>query len=148
MILYQLRVELAWNYYQRKENKVKLTNEFKRDITEQHIGMLWGAYRADPWTQKSLINGLNPKLAAQFSNMMQKYVIENTRLGIPIFLAEEAPHGHMAIGTTVFPTGQGLAATFSRFLMEKAGQIISKEIRLQGAHVSYGPVMDLTRDPR
>ena len=97
---------------------------------------------------KNLINGLNPKLAAQFSNMMQKYVIENTRLGIPIFLAEEAPHGHMAIGTTVFPTGQGLAATFSRFLMEKAGQIISKEIRLQGAHVSYGPVMDLTRDPR
>ena len=29
----QLRVTLAWNYYQRKENKVKLSNEFKRDIT-------------------------------------------------------------------------------------------------------------------
>ena len=144
----QLRITLGWNYYQKKDNKVKLTDEFKRDIKEQYIGMLWGVYRADPWTQKSLINGLNPKLAAQLSNMIQKYVIENTRLGIPIFLAEEAPHGHMAIGTTVFPTGQGLAATFSTFLMEKVGQIISKEIRLQGAHVSYGPVMDLTRDPR
>ena len=144
----QLRITLAWNYYQKKENKIKLSEEFKRDIKEKHIGMFWGAYRADPWTQKSLINGLNPKLAAQFSNMMQKYNMENTRLGIPIFLAEEAPHGHMAIGTTVFPTGQGMAATFSTSLMEKVGQVISKEIRLQGAHVSYGPVMDLTREPR
>ena len=144
----QLRITLAWNYYQRKENKVKLSEEFKKDITEKHIGMLWGVYRADPWTQKSLINGLNPKLAAQFSNMMQKYIMENTRLGIPIFLAEEAPHGHMAIGATVFPTGQGMAATFSTSLMEKVGQVISKEIRLQGGHVSYGPVMDLTREPR
>ena len=144
----QLRITLAWNYYQRKGEKVKFADEFKKDIQEKHIGMLWGIYRADPWTQKSLINGLNPKLAAQFSNMMQKYILENTRLGIPIFLAEEAPHGHMAIGTTVFPTGQGMAATFSTKLMEKVGQVISKEIRLQGGHVSYGPVMDLTRDPR
>lgn len=144
----QLRVTLAWNYYIRKGDKVALSEEFIKDISEQHIGMLWGVYRADPWTQKSLINGLNPKLAAKFSNLMQKFIIEKTRLGIPLFLAEEAPHGHMAIGTTVFPTGQGMAATFSTSLMEKVGKIISKEIRLQGAHISYGPVMDLTRDPR
>ena len=144
----QLRVTLAWNYYIRKGDNVILSEQFKKDILEQHIGMLWGVYRADPWTEKSLINGLNPKLAAKFSNLMQKYIMENTRLGIPLFLAEEAPHGHMAIGTTVFPTGLGMAATFSTSLMEKVGKIISKEIRLQGAHISYGPVMDLTRDPR
>ena len=54
----------------------------------------------------------------------------------------------MAIGTTVFPTGQGMAATFSTQLMERVGQVIGKEVRLQGGHISYGPVMDLTRDPR
>lgn len=41
-------------------------------------------------------------MAAKAGNALQKYVMENTRLGIPMFLAEEAPHGHMAIGATVF----------------------------------------------
>jgi beta-glucosidase len=95
-----------------------------------------------------LSNGLNPVLAAKAGNAIQKYVIENTRLGIPLFLAEEAPHGHMAIGTTVFPSGLGLAATWSPELAEEMGKVISKEIRLQGAHISYGPVLDLSRDPR
>ena len=144
----QLRCTLAWNYYVREGSDVRLSDEFMRDVVDQHVGMLWGTYRADPWTQKSLSSGLNPKLAARFSNMMQEYVMKHSRLGIPLFLAEEAPHGHMAIGATVFPTGQGMAATFSVPLMERAGQVIGQEIRSQGAHISYGPVMDLTRDPR
>ena len=57
--------------------------------------------------------------------------MENTLLGIPIFLAEESPYGHMAIGATVFPNGQGMASTFSTSLMEKVGKVVSKEIRLQ-----------------
>ena len=59
------------------------------------------------------------------------YTSENTRLGIPLFLAEEAPHGHMAIGTTVFPTGIGMAATWSPVLIEEVGNVIAKEIRSQ-----------------
>ena len=110
--------------------------------------MLWATYRADPWTKKTLANGLNPELAAKAGNALQKYVMENTRLGIPMFLAEEAPHGHMAIGATVFPTGIGMAATWSRELVKEVGQVIAKEIRSQGGHISYGPVLDLTRDPR
>ena len=74
--------------------------------------------------------------------------MENTRLGIPMFLAEEAPHGHMAIGATVFPTGIGMAATWSPSLINEVGKAIGKEVRLQGGHISYGPVLDLTRDPR
>ncbi len=144
----QLCCTLAWNYYQREGQQVSLTDAFRRDIDERHIGMLWGTFRADPWTQKTLTTGVTPLLAARASNMMQRYVMEHTRLGIPLFLAEEAPHGHMAIGTTVFPTGQGMAATFSTSLMERVGEVIGKEIRLQGGHISYGPVMDLTRDPR
>ena len=110
--------------------------------------MLWATYRADPWTRKTLENGLRPELAAKAGNALQKYAIENTRLGIPVFLAEEAPHGHMAIGTTVFPTGIGMAATWSPTLIEEVGKAIAKEIRSQGAHISYGPVLDLSRDPR
>ena len=144
----QLRCTLAWNYYTIQGKNVVPSELFKKDIAEGQIGMLWGTYRADPWTQKSLENGLNPELAAKAGNALQKYVIENTRLGIPLFLAEEAPHGHMAIGTTVFPTGFGMAATWNPALIERVGEVIGREIRLQGGHISYGPVLDLAREPR
>ena len=144
----QLRCTLAWNYYELKGNKPVPSEQFKKDLREGHIGMLWATYRADPWTQKTLDNGLNPERAAAAGNALQCYAIENTRLGIPLFLAEEAPHGHMAIGTTVFPTGLGLAATWNEETLKRVGQVIGKEIRLQGAHISYGPVLDLSRDPR
>lgn len=144
----QLRCTLGWNYYEIKGDKVVPSESFKKDIAEGNIGMAWAVYRADPWTQKSLSNGLNPQLAAKAGNALQKYILENTRLGIPLFIAEEAPHGHMAIGTTVFPTGLALAATWSPETAEAMGNVVGKEVRLQGAHISYGPVLDVSRDPR
>lgn len=75
-------------------------------------------------------------------------MIEKTRLGIPLFLAEECPHGHMAIGTTVFPTSIGQSSTWNLKLIEQMGRAIAKEARAQGAHIGYGPVLDLARDPR
>ena len=144
----QLRCTMAWNYYERRGNAVRLTDSFRHDIGKEHVGMLWATFRADPWTQKSFDNGLTPELAARTANAMQRYAVEQTRLGIPLFLAEEAPHGHMAIGTTVLPTGLGMAATWSRELLERAGAVIASEVRRQGAHISYGPVLDLSRDPR
>lgn len=144
----QLRCILAWNCWEKKGKEIVPSESFKKEIAEGQIGMLWGTYRADPWTQKSLENGLTPELAAKAGNALQRYVAENTRLGIPLFLAEEAPHGHMAIGTTVFPTGLGMAATWNPSLIEQVGRVIAKEIRLQGGHISYGPVLDLARDGR
>ena len=144
----QLLCPLGWEMYEIHGSKVYPSGKFKQLIKERNAGMLWATYRADPWTKKTLANGLNPELSAKAGNALQKYVMENTRLGIPMFLAEEAPHGHMAIGATVFPTGIGMAATWSPELVKEVGQVIAKEIRSQGGHISYGPVLDLTRDPR
>ncbi|GLL55520.1 hypothetical protein KUBF_31830 [Bacteroides finegoldii] len=144
----QLLCPLGWEMYEIKGNDVLPSDKFKQFIKDRKAGMLWATYRADPWTKKTLSTGLNPALAAKAGNALQKYVMENTRLGIPLFLAEEAPHGHMAIGTTVFPTGIGMAATWSPQLINEVGKAIGKEIRLQGGHISYGPVLDLARDPR
>lgn len=144
----QLLCPLGWEMYQKNGEEVFCSEKFEKIVQERHIGMLWGVYRADPWTKKTIENGLNPKMAAEAGNSLQHYAIEHTRLGIPLFLAEECPHGHMAIGTTVFPTGIGLAASWSPALLEKVGNVISKELRLQGGHIAYGPVLDLVRDPR
>lgn len=139
---------MGWDSYQINGKKVTVSDKFKHEVDSLHVGMYWAVFRADPWTRKTIANGLNPALAAQASNAMQRYAVEKTRLGIPIFLAEEAPHGHMAIGATVFPTGLGMAATWSRDMMQQAGAIIGKEVRSQGGHISYGPVLDLAREPR
>jgi len=146
----QLICLLGWDSYtiDGKRKNVTVSNKFIDQVDQQCVGMYWATFRADPWTQKTLANGLTPALAAQAANAMQRYAIEHTRLGIPIFLAEEAPHGHMAIGATVFPTGLGMAATWSREAAQAAGQVMSREIRLQGGHISYGPVLDLSREPR
>ena len=139
---------MGWDSYQINGKKVTVSDKFKHEVDSLHVGMYWAVFRADPWTRKTIANGLNPALAAQAANAMQRYAVEKTRLGIPIFLAEEAPHGHMAIGATVFPTGLGMAATWSRDMMQQTGSIIGKEVRSQGGHISYGPVLDLAREPR
>lgn len=144
----QLLCPLGWEMYDKQDDKVTHSEKFEKLVKERHIGMLWATFRADPWTQKTLENGLNPELAAKANNALQRYIIENTRLGIPIFLAEECPHGHMAIGTTVFPTAIGQAATWNPFLIGIMSAIIAKETRTQGAHIGYGPVLDLAREPR
>lgn len=144
----QLLCPLGWEMYEKQGKKVSCSKKYEKLLQDRHIGMLWGVYRADPWTKKTLENGLDPQLAAETGNALQRYVMEHTRLGIPVFLAEECPHGHMAIGTTVFPTGIGLAASWSPQLLEKVGSVISRELRLQGGHIAYGPVLDLVRDPR
>lgn len=144
----QLLCPMGWEMYEKDGDKVSYSKKFGELILKQHVGMLWAVYRADPWTKKTIENGLNPRLAAEVGNALQRYVIENTRLGIPLFIAEEAPHGHMAIGATVFPSGIGQASTWNPDLLEKMGAAISKEIRTQGGHISYGPVLDLSRDAR
>lgn len=144
----QMLTSLGWHMYERVGDDVQLTKRLTEELDKYHIGSLWGFMRADPWTQRTLKTGLNPTLAPKAVNKLQRYVIENTRLGIPLFLAEECPHGHMAIGTTVFPTSIGQSSTWNLKLIEQMGRAIAKEARAQGAHIGYGPVLDLARDPR
>ena len=144
----QLLAEFGWPLYTREGDKVSLTDEAQKVVVEHGTGTLWGFMRADPWTQKTLKNGLNPHYAIEASNLLQHYCIEQTRLGIPMFLAEECPHGHMAIGTTAFPTAIGQASTWNPELLQQMGEAQAMEIRKQGAHIGYGPVIDLARDPR
>ncbi|MBJ6142285.1 glycoside hydrolase family 3 N-terminal domain-containing protein [Hymenobacter sp. BT559] len=144
----QLSTLLGWEMYQKDGQKVSASSAYKKAIDERHIGALWATLRADPWTKKTLLTGLNPKLAAEATNALQKYAVEHTRLHIPLLLAEECPHGHMAIGTTVFPTSIGQSSTWDPALIKRMATAIAHEARVQGAHIGYGPVLDLAREPR
>ncbi len=145
----QLLCPLGWPMYTKSDKgKVGISDTYIKRMIQMPIGSFWAVLRADPWTQKTLTTGLNPKLAAEALNALQKYAVEKTRLGIPILFAEEAPHGHMAIGATVFPTALSQASTFDEELIQKMGEAIGLEVRAQGAHVGYGPVLDIAREPR
>ncbi len=145
----QLRCPLGWEMYTRTGNTADISDKFISDMCgDMPPGSYWAVLRADPWTQKTLENGLHPALAAEVLNKMQRFAVENTRLGIPLLFAEETPHGHMAIGATVFPTGLGMASTWNPELLYAAGEAIALEARLQGANIGYGPVLDIARDPR
>ena len=122
----QLAHTLGWNYYEKDENgQVRLTDLFRSDLKNRYIGCFWATLRADPWTRKTLRTGLSPREAAEMTNAMQRYARDSTRLGIPLFLAEECPHGHMAIGTTVFPAAIGRASTWNTELEERVAEIVA-----------------------
>ena len=121
---------------------------YKNLIDTLPVGGFWAVLRADPWSQKTVETGPDARESALIYNEMQRYAVENTRLGIPIYFAEECPHGLMAVGATVYPTGLGLAATWDEELLYKVGDAIGAEAAGRGAQFGYGPVLDITRDPR
>ncbi len=144
----QLSKLLGWEMYSKNGKQVTISNKLQKAVKEQHIGLLWATLRADPWTQKTLLNGLSPVEAARATNAIQRYMVDSTRLGIPLLLSEEAPHGHMAIGATVFPTAIGQASTWNPQLIQDMASTIAMETYAVGGKNGYGPVLDLARDPR
>ncbi|MFC1490855.1 glycoside hydrolase family 3 N-terminal domain-containing protein [Candidatus Latescibacterota bacterium] len=95
-----------------------------------------------------LIMDLEPREAALHANALQKYLVEETRLGIPAILNGEGLHGHMARDATTFPMSVGLASTWDPALHEEIFTAVAKEMRAVGIHQILGPVLGLARDPR
>src|SRR5688572_953990 len=93
-------------------------------------------------------NGRSAREQAEFVNAVQRWLIENTRLGIPAMLNEEALHGLTAPGGTHFPVPIGLASTWDPLLIERAMSVAALEGRARGAQHVLSPVVDLGRDPR
>ena len=144
----QLTCPIGFNFYGKEGDSLWLSDSFLGMMDTLPLGSCWAVLRADPWSRKTVETGLHPRESARLLNKMQRHAIENTRLGIPILFCEETPHGHMAVGTTVFPTGLGQASTWDPALLERMGEVMGREVRLQGAQVGYGPVLDIARDPR
>jgi beta-glucosidase len=90
----------------------------------------------------------NVKDTVEIRNKIQKYFVEETRLGIPILFVDEGQHGMMRPESTVFPQAIGLACSWDPILYEKVYSVIAKEIRTRGAHHVLSPVIDVCRDPR
>lgn len=85
---------------------------------------------------------------ADVVNDLQKYAVEKTRLGIPILFSEEALHGLLRPGCTVFPQAIAQASSWDPEIARRIGRCIAAETRSYGIHETFSPVLDLARDPR
>lgn len=112
----------------------KITSKLKHGIGQ--ITRLAGASTFEPCS------------AARAANHLQKFLVEETRLGIPAILHEESCCGAMALGGTTYPQMLGLTATFQPELAQAMSTAIRSQLLAIGGRQTLAPVLDVARDPR
>src|SRR6478609_10654656 len=120
-----------------------LANDERRVLFANGLGEV-----SRPSENEDRKKNLNARQEAELANALQKYAIENTRLGIPLLNHEEGLHGMQGIGATSYPQPIALAASFDPALVEEVMTAVAKETRARGAHHTLAPVVDVMRDPR
>ncbi|MBP1669761.1 MAG: Beta-glucosidase, partial [Bacteroidetes bacterium] len=88
------------------------------------------------------------KATVEMRNKIQKYLVEETRLGIPALFTDEGQHGMMRPDSTVFPQAIGLACSWDPDLFEQVYGAVAHEMRSRGTHHALTPVIDVCREPR
>lgn len=91
---------------------------------------------------------LEPEHNARFINSLQKYLIENTRLGIPALIVSECLHGFKSPGATMFPQAITLSSSWNDELMRDIADAVAREAYSCGTRQALAPDLDLAREPR
>ena len=134
----------VWN----KKNDVLLDDEgcFDEQRAKKHFG--GGEGLGQVGRPGDTNGGVRPQQYAELTNAIQRFFLENTRLGIPVLFHDESLHGLMAREATNFSQPIGLAATFDTELVRRLYEMTALEARACGAHQLLSPVLDVARDPR
>lgn len=94
------------------------------------------------------LRAFSPREGVELANEIQRYVLENSRLKIPVLIHDECLHGCMAKGSTSFPQSIAIASTWNPELMYEISTAIGKETRARGIHQALSPTINIARDPR
>ena len=129
--------------YERKGDEITLTKETIEEAKYfGGLGVVYGLYRADPWSAKTEENGLSKEYAIKGYNLLQRCCLEHSRLGIPLLLSSECPHGHQA------PVNLAAGATFDPKLYKEAVSVCAHQLKQMGVNLSLVSALDVARDPR
>lgn len=89
-----------------------------------------------------------PVDVAKLANDIQHFLVEETRLGIPAIIHEEACSGYQTRGANIFPQAIGIGASFEPDLALEMGEIIREQMMALGIRQALAPLLDITREPR
>ncbi len=96
----------------------------------------------------SPLRALTAGEAAETANRIQRHMRDNTRLGIPVLIHEEALHGLLTNRASSFPQPIGLAASFNPALVARVAAAIAEETRARGIRHVLSPTINIARDVR
>lgn len=85
---------------------------------------------------------------AEAINTVQRWFVEQTRLGIPVDFTNEGIHGLNHDRATSLPAPIAIGSTWDKALVREAGEIVGREAKALGYTNVYAPILDLARDPR
>lgn len=135
--------------YERKGDEITLTKETIEEAKYfGGLGVVYGLYRADPWSAKTEENGLSKEYAIKGYNLLQRCCLEHSRLGIPLLLSSECPHGHQALDGYLLPVNLAAGATFDPKLYKEAVSVCAHQLKQMGVNLSLVSALDVARDPR
>ena len=135
--------------YTREGEEIRLSPEFQKEVeTYGGLGVLYGLYRADPWSQKDFRNGLYGPYMKRAYNLAQKYVLDHSRLGIPMLMSTECPHGHQALDGYLLPMNLGVGAAWNPALTREAYGVCGRQLKELGVDYALVSMLDVLRDPR
>jgi beta-glucosidase len=89
-----------------------------------------------------------PSLHVKTINEVQRWFIEETRLGIPVDFTNEGIFGACFPGAALFPAQIGIGSTWNKNLVSSIGEITSVQTKAAGFTNVYSPILDVARDPR
>ena len=139
----------GFNCYERAGNEIRLTREFRDEVEKWGgLGLLYGLYRADPWSGKTAKNGIPNELVPAAYNAVQRYVVSHSRFGIPALMSSECPHGHQALGGYLLPTALAMGASFDPELVRGGFSVCAEQLKAMGVDLALVSVLDVLRDPR
>ena len=120
------------------ENAILIEDDIKPQMKDGvgHISMIAGR------------SATRPRAVAEIANRIQRFLLEETRLGIPAIVHEECLSGFLARGATIFPQMIGAASSWEPELIAEMTTAIRTQMRAVGAHQGLSPVLDIARDPR
>ena len=129
------------------------TPEWKSKIWKDGMGAIDEHLNSYINSKKVLTPEENPNVwpasaHAKALNEVQRFFVEQTRLGIPVDFTDEGIRGVEAYNATNFPTQLGLGHTWDRALIREVGRITGQEARLLGYTNVYAPILDVGRDQR
>ena len=143
----------GFRIYERKcvngEDSIELSEEFRQEVEKYSgLGVLYGLYRADPWADKDYETGLTGVLSKKAYNQVQRYVLEHSRLGIPVMMSSECPHGHQALDGYLLPVNLLAGATFDPAMVRAAYRVSGRQLQNMGVDFALMSMLDVLRDPR